>query len=224
MREDVKALGIVLRRTNYGEADRILNIITPEGKISAMAKGARKEKSKLAGGIEMFTLAEFTVHKGRGDLGVVTSAKMREHYGGILKDYERMELAGTVLRKVNAAAEGTEGAELFELTRQSLAGLNEGMDVRLVEGWFWLNLARLMGEEANLYRDAQGEKLRAEARYEWDVGEMAFAERENGRYGADEIKTLRLMTRMKLAEVKRVRLTEEIKERVLDFARVHAKS
>ena len=53
-RSDIKTLAYVLRRTNYGEADRILNIITPNGKISAIAKGARKEKSKLAGGIEMF--------------------------------------------------------------------------------------------------------------------------------------------------------------------------
>lgn len=47
---DVKTLAYVMRRTNYGEADRILNLITPEGKMSAIAKGVRKEKSKLAGG------------------------------------------------------------------------------------------------------------------------------------------------------------------------------
>ena len=46
--KDLKTLGIVLRRTNYGEADRILNLITPVGKVAAMAKGVRKEKSKLA--------------------------------------------------------------------------------------------------------------------------------------------------------------------------------
>ena len=45
----LRTFGYVLRRTNYGEADRILNIITPSGKISAIAKGVRKEKSKLAG-------------------------------------------------------------------------------------------------------------------------------------------------------------------------------
>ena len=45
---DIKTLAYVIRRTNYGEADRIINLITPEGKISAIAKGVRKEKSKLA--------------------------------------------------------------------------------------------------------------------------------------------------------------------------------
>ena len=48
---DKRTQAIVLRRTNYGEADRILQLLTPEGKKSVMAKGVRKEKSKLAGGI-----------------------------------------------------------------------------------------------------------------------------------------------------------------------------
>ena len=46
--KDIKTMGYVLKRTNYAEADRILNLITPQGKISAIAKGVRKEKSKLA--------------------------------------------------------------------------------------------------------------------------------------------------------------------------------
>ena len=44
IKKDIRTLGYVLKRTNYGEADRILNLITPQGKISAIAKGVRKEK------------------------------------------------------------------------------------------------------------------------------------------------------------------------------------
>ena len=45
---------IILRRTNYGEADRVISLITPDrGKISGIAKGVRKPKSKLAGGLEL---------------------------------------------------------------------------------------------------------------------------------------------------------------------------
>ena len=45
--KDIKTCAYVLRRTNYGEADRILNIITPLGKMSVIAKSVRKEKSNL---------------------------------------------------------------------------------------------------------------------------------------------------------------------------------
>ena len=223
MAEDLKTLGIVLRRTNYGEADRILNIITPMGKISAIAKGVRRARSKLAGGVEMFTLAELQVYRGRSELGVVTGARMKRSYGGILKDYERMELAGLVLKKIAVAAEHTDSPEWFGLTRQVLEGLDEGADVRKVEAWFLLNLMRVSGEEVNLYRDDSGEKLKVEMKYDWDVGEKAFAQRESGVYGADEIKLLRLMSSgVELKMVQRVRAEEDLWERVLGLARVMA--
>lgn len=54
MPSDLRTQAIILRRTNYGESDRILGLITPHGKLSVLARGARKEKSRLAGGIELF--------------------------------------------------------------------------------------------------------------------------------------------------------------------------
>ena len=52
---------VVLRRTNYGEADRILQLLTPDGRRSVMARGVRKEKSKLAGGIELFAVSDVVI-------------------------------------------------------------------------------------------------------------------------------------------------------------------
>lgn len=218
--KDLKTLGIVLRRTNYGEADRILNLITPVGKISVIAKGVRRAKSKLAGGVEMFTLAEMNIHRGRSDLGVVTSAKMRKHYSEILKDYGRMELMALILRKISVAAEHTEGEEYFEITRQCMEEINNGMDLMVVESWFWLNLARVVGEEMNLYRDVDGEKLVAGEVYEWSVRDGAFARSPQGRYGTDEIKMLRLMSKMNLASIKRIRVEPGVMDKVYDIIRI----
>ena len=108
---DVKTLAYVLRRTNFGEADRILNLITPEGKMSAIAKGVRKEKSKLAGGVEMFTLSEVNLHFGKGDLAVLTGAKMVRFYGEIMKDLSMMEMASGFLKEINRASEMVDSAE-----------------------------------------------------------------------------------------------------------------
>ena len=222
--KDIRTRGIVLRRTNYGEADRILNIITAEGKVAAIAKGVRKERSKLAGGVEMFSLIDFNIHKGKSDLGVVTGAKMIKYYGGILRDFERMELAGLILKRINAAAEQTDNAEFFEITEQCMTELDNETFVALVEGWFWLNLMRATGEEVNLYRDVKGEKLQAELRYAWDVGENAFGVQEKGEYGADEIKIMRLMVSMPLKVVKKVKVEADIWGKVLDLARIMAKN
>ncbi|HEU4830668.1 MAG TPA: DNA repair protein RecO, partial [Candidatus Saccharimonadales bacterium] len=86
---------IVLRRTNYGEADRILQLLTPEGKRSVMARGVRREKSKLAGGIELFAVCDVVIGEGKGELGILTSSRLIHFYGAILKDYDRLQFGYT---------------------------------------------------------------------------------------------------------------------------------
>ncbi len=215
--EDLKTEGIVLRRTNYGEADRILNIITPVGKVAAMAKGVRKPKSKLAGGVEMFCLSELVVHRGKGELGIVTSARMKKQYGEIVKDLERMEMAAEMLKKIDKAAEDVGQGEFFEILRQSLEGLNNGVDLKLTVSWFRLNFKRASGEEMNLYRDNTGEKLVEGKRYDWWGTEEAFVVSEAGEAGANEIKMLRLMATMDLAVVGRIKVNAELAWRIYDI-------
>lgn len=214
---ELKTLGYVLRRTNYGEADRILNLITPEGKFAVIARGVRREKSKLAGGVEMLTLSEYNIHQGKGEFGIVTGVKMRQHYGAIVKDFTRMELAAMILKRVARAADSADSVEYFDLVDICLKELNLGMDLSLIKGWFLLNLARVMGEEVNLYRDVDGKKLSAEQCYNWVGVEAAFACDPCGEYGVEEIKMLRLMLTNRLNVVKRVRLEQKTLDKVSRF-------
>ena len=220
---DIKTLAYVLRRTNYGEADRILNLITPTGKISAIAKSVRKEKSKLAGGIEMFSLVELNIHQGKSEFGIVTSARMLKYYSKILAEYERMELAALILKKVSLAAESSDNPEYFKLVDQGLKGLDLGMNLDLVESWFLLNLTRATGEEINIYRDIDGEKLNPENNYTWDVMESVFIKNMGGDFGANEIKMLRLMLTAELLVVSRVKNYEEMMPKILRVAKSVAK-
>lgn len=220
VKKDIRTLGYVLKRINYGEADRILNLITPQGKISAIAKGVRKEKSKLAGSIEIFTLTDFNIHLGRSEFGVVTGARIAKHYGEIMKDFSKMELASMMLKKINKAAENSENAEYFKILDQSLAELNVNKDTRLIESWFLMNLAKATGEEINLHRDINGEKLVADAKYFWDVMESAFSENKQGDFGTDEIKMLRLILTVDLKVAKRVKLDDGMTDRIVRFARI----
>ena len=210
MSDEIKTLGFVLRRTNYGEADRILNLITPQGKISAIAKGVRKPKSKLAGGVEMFSKIELCIHLGRGELGIVTSARMLRYYSKILADYERMEVAAWILKRVSIIADSSDSPEYFKIVEQVLFELDNGTNVSLVESWAILNLKKATGEEINVYRDTDGEKLSPDERYSWDAMEMAFSKNAAGDFSADEIKMLRLMLSAELRVVKRVKDFEKI--------------
>lgn len=222
-KNDIRVLGYVLRRTNYSEADRIINLITPMGKISAIAKGVRKEKSKLAGGIEMFTLSDYNIHCGKSELGVITSVRMVKHFGEIIKDLSKLEIAGNFLRQVNKYAEGSDSPDFFQIIDQCFNGLNDGANVEVIEGWFWLNLVKAHGGEINLYRDVHGEKLSADFNYNWDLGEEGFVQAEGGEYGANEIKMLRLMYVSELNVVKRIKADGDLVAKVLKLARIAAK-
>ena len=91
---------VVLRRTNYGEADRIVQFLTPIGRRSVIARGVRREKSKLAGGIELFAVSDIVIGQGKGDLGVLTGARLVHFYRHIIEDYDRMQFGYEALKQV----------------------------------------------------------------------------------------------------------------------------
>ncbi len=67
--------GIILKRKNYGEADRILTILTPyRGKISIVAKGVRRITSRRAGSVEVLNRVTLHVFQGKG-LPILTEAQ-----------------------------------------------------------------------------------------------------------------------------------------------------
>lgn len=217
--KDLKTHAYVLRRTNYGEADRILNLITPVGKVSVMAKGVRKPKSKLAGGIEMFSFINVNLHFGKSDMAVLTSAKMERFYSEILKDLSSMELASEILKKVSKASDSVDSSEFFEIVDECLFSLNAGVDINLVETWFLLNLARVMGEEINLYLDSNGEKLKADLKYTWNNFEKVFYVDDDGEIDANVIKILRLLVSSKLDVVCRIKDIQKYLPLILEIAK-----
>ena len=83
----LKTEAIVLRGIRYGEADRILHLYTPDrGRVSAIAKGVRRAKSRFGGRLEPFFRLNLVLYQGKSDLMTVTSAetlaghpRLREH-------------------------------------------------------------------------------------------------------------------------------------------------
>jgi len=91
VRGSLKTEGIVLRSLRYGEADRILHLYTPDrGRVSAIAKGVRRARSRFGGRLEPFFRLSLVLYQGRSDLLTVTSVetlaahpRLREHAGGL---------------------------------------------------------------------------------------------------------------------------------------------
>lgn len=192
----IRTKAIVLRRTNYGEADRIVQLLTSEhGKMSVIAKGVRREKSKLAGGIELFAVCEVMVVPGRGDMGTLTSARLDTFFGHIMEEYDRLQFGYEAIKQVSLAAESINDAAYFELLRIVFKSLdNAEIDVRITSAWFWLQLGILEGTGLNLATDENGMKLVEESRYNFDESAMNFVYHEQGRFTTDHIKLLRILS------------------------------
>lgn len=87
----VKTEAIVLRSIRYGEADRILHLYSRErGRVGAIAKGARKPRSRFGGRLEPFFRLDLVLHEGRSDLLTVTSVST-------LDGYSRLRSSGPAL-------------------------------------------------------------------------------------------------------------------------------
>lgn len=203
--QPLRTKAIVLRRTNYGETDRILNLLTPEGQISVLARGVRKEKSKLAGGIELFSVSDVVIHRGKSDLGTLTSAKMLKFYQKLLMDLEKLELASQILNDISRASAQVDSPEFFSLAEQALAGLQAGYSPELVKIWFNLNLKKVSGEELNLVRDKSGLRLQPDQTYAWDAFAEVLVPDASGPISAEHIKLLRLITVLPLSHITKVK-------------------
>ncbi|HSX35519.1 MAG TPA: DNA repair protein RecO [Patescibacteria group bacterium] len=188
--------GIILARTDYGEADRILTLLTPGyGKLRLIAKGVRRVKSKLAGGIELFSVSDLMFIKGRGEIGTLVSARLDRHFRHIVKDLDRTMLGYELIRLLNKNTEDETEGEYFELLETGFESLDDVHIPRdIIEFWFYAQLLRLGGQAPNLHTDASGAKLQAGQAYSFDVQEMTFAvaPEGRGRFTADDIKFLRL--------------------------------
>lgn len=214
---------IVLRRTNFGEADRILHLLTPEGRRSVMAKGVRKEKSKLAGGIELFAVTDVVLGEGKGDLGILTSARLVHFYRHIIEDYDRLQFGYFVIQQITRASENVDEPEWFDMTADIFMALDsKTIPLALTQTWFYLRHASLLGHQLNLNIDTNGEKLTADRTYRYDVGEQGLRELTSGELTAEHIKLLRLISTRSLKVLAQIGGVDEILPAILNVAREHA--
>ncbi len=143
---------IVLKRRDYGEADRILTLYTREqGKVDAIAKGVRRITSRKSGHIELFTRSNLLLARGRS-LDVLTQAETIEPYAGLREDLVRTTYAYHIAELLDRLSEdGSPSPPVFELLCQALEALCEDDDPSLVARYFELRLLGLSGYRPQLF-------------------------------------------------------------------------
>ena len=102
--------GIVLRSYPFGEADRVVVLLSPNhGKIRAVAKGVRKTTSRFGGRLEPFSQVDLVLYEGRG-LDTITQVAVIEAFPHLRGDLERILAAGTMVEAVDAVTQEGEGS------------------------------------------------------------------------------------------------------------------
>lgn len=139
--------GVVIGRTNFGEADRIVRLLTPDhGKLSVVARGVRKLKSRTAGHLELFGEVELVLAQGRGNLDVVTSARLNWYPHQLTTDYNALSLAYVFASAVDRIAqEHQTHPELYHHLSEALRTVDAGAIGPLPELWYKLRLLNLAG-------------------------------------------------------------------------------
>lgn len=156
--KSVQTKGIILSRRDYGEADRILNILTEHlGKISAIAKGSRKLTSRKSGHLELGNLIDFELAPGK-NLYVITAAKTTTHYRyDDLKAMQALFLWLEILDHV--IPEKEPNSNLFDLAKRALDAVAEikirPAAITLIE----LELYSTIGFQLNLDKCVVGQEV-----------------------------------------------------------------
>jgi DNA repair protein RecO (recombination protein O) len=122
----LKTEAIVLRSIRYGEADRIVHVYTPRhGKVNAIAKGARRARSRFGARLEPFFRIRLVLHVGRGDLHTVTGADTIAAHPALREDAATLDAAARACDAVARLFETPEPhPEVFHLLENELALLN----------------------------------------------------------------------------------------------------
>jgi DNA repair protein RecO (recombination protein O) len=161
----VRVHAIVLRHADWGEADRLVTIYTREqGKLRAVAKGARKVTSRKAGHLEPFTQVKLQLARGRS-LFIVTQADTIEAYLPLRETLVMTGTASYVVELLDRFVYEEEGADptLFRLLADTLKRLANGEDPWLAVRYYEMRLLDFLGfrpqlfECANCSREIQAE-------------------------------------------------------------------
>lgn len=210
---------IILKRRDFGEADRLLTVMTPErGKLTLLAKGARKPTSHKSGHVELFTRVDMLIQRGR-DLDIVSQAEMQMPYLALREDLGRGAYANYTVELLDrfTGAEDDDFPGLFQLLDDTLNRLCHDDDPRLVVRYYEMRLLDMVGFRPELNTCAVSqEPIQAEDQFfSYALGGVvspAYAQANAGLIPVTllTLKLLRHMQRSAYSHVQSLSITPEL--------------
>jgi DNA repair protein RecO (recombination protein O) len=149
-RSQYKSPAIILRCRDYGDTDRIVVLYTRDhGKLSSIAKGAKKSRKRFANALEPFTCAQFIFsRRGRDTLALLENCDPINHYEAIRGDLDKTLLASYLVDLIEQfTVDGKKNDDLYELLVVFLTLIAEGNTSESLTRFFEMRLLKLLGYE-----------------------------------------------------------------------------
>jgi DNA repair protein RecO (recombination protein O) len=160
--------GVVLRHADWGETDRLLTLYTRErGKVRAIARGARKIRSRKAGHLEPFTRVTLQLARSH-DLPIVTQADTLDAYLPIHENLVKTSQAAYIVELLDRFTyeDDTENYGIFRLLTEVLSRLEKEPDPWLAIRYYEVRLLDLLGYRPHWFECANcGREIKAEDQY-----------------------------------------------------------
>lgn len=142
---------IVLRLTDYGEADRIVSLFTLEqGRLSGIARGAKRSRKRFGGALESFAHLRLQMQQGTG-LATLLSADIASIFLGIRGDLDKIGSAAYACELVERLTPEAEASpRLFRLLYCYLERLDQAPPSPSDRRFFAVNLLKILGYQPEL--------------------------------------------------------------------------
>lgn len=146
MGRSFSAQGIVLKRTNFGEADRLVTFLSKyRGRFTAIAKGVRKITSRRSSNLELLNHVKAHFAQGK-NFAIVTEAETVDSFKDIKEDLNKTSYGFHLAEITNGfLADGQGGGEVFGLLLSSLQFLKKGTDSKKVLRAFEIKFLNALG-------------------------------------------------------------------------------
>lgn len=229
MRERVyRTEALIIRRSDFGEADRLLTIMTPQGKRRVIAKGARKTSSRLAGHIELFTHTTLLLAVGR-NLDIVTQSAILHSYDMLRTDLRRISAAYYAAELIDRfTEEEDENRPAFMLLVNTLEALDTSRNVDLVLRYYELHLLGYLGYRPHLYHCALCQEVLTEEanRFSLQAGGVicprcASADRAAMPMSLSAFKLLRFLQSQPLEAIERLQMSDSVRAEAEQILRAY---
>lgn len=143
--------GIVLSEVNYSESSKILNVLTREyGLIGIMSKGCRNVKSKLRGVSRKLIYGTFNIYYKESGVSTLISVDLINSFSKTMMDLSKISYSSFILDLVLQVVRQNNDTKIFELLRDSLIKIEEGITPLVITNIIELKLLEYLGVKPNL--------------------------------------------------------------------------